>query len=90
MLFRLVIILDMKYVIKDCFWIGVSWFKRKQDLDVVKEKLLSKLWTEVYNWKLDKKVYREVYEAMTYGENIEEINEVLIYELGVKIYPVWD
>lgn len=75
----------MKYIIKDCFWNYVKWFKRPKELEIVKEKLKEKLWKLVYNWELCKSTYRTFYEYSHYW-NLKELNEFLNYELWIKIF----
>lgn len=74
----------MKYIIKDCFWQYIIGFKRPQTLEKIKERLQSKLWKMVYNWELIESTYRTIYEYLHYC-TLEELNEILNYELWIKI-----
>lgn len=72
----------MYVLIDNILWIT---HQKNNDLKKLTDNLLSKLYSQVWNWYCSESTYRNVYNAIQDSENLKELNDTLTYEIWFKI-----
>ena len=71
------------YVLIDNILSTVLW--KSESLKELTDWLLSKLYSQVWQWDLSKNTYRNIYHAIEDSENLKELNDALTYEVWYRI-----